>query len=152
GPNKQGENPNPTSDPAGAEQAVWRVATDGGEPVKIGLGSAVAVSPQGGGLALVRGGKGFLGSPGKAQLTPLFQARGVARTLRWSPDGSRLAFISDRGDHSFVGIYDRAAKTLRWIAPSVDKDDDPAWSPDGTRLAFLRIPASSELKLFYSNL
>src|SRR5436305_12252668 len=27
-PNRQGEAPNPTSDPAGAEQAIWRVALD----------------------------------------------------------------------------------------------------------------------------
>lgn len=41
-----------------------------------------------------------------------------------------------------------AAKTLRWMEPSVDRDSDPAWSPDGTRLAFLRVPASSKMLLF----
>jgi len=154
GPNRQGENPNPTSDPAGAEQAVWRIATSGGEPVKVGLGSSVAVAPKGDGLALMRGGKVFWAQleTDKAELTPLLQARGTARQPRWSPDGNRLAFISDRGDHAFVGLYDRTSKTLRWIAPSVDYDNEPVWSPDGSRIAFLRIAASSDVTLFYSKL
>src|SRR5262249_10138988 len=38
--NRAGENPNPTSDPGGAEQALWRISVDGGEPVKIGLGNS----------------------------------------------------------------------------------------------------------------
>jgi len=32
GPNTAGEAPNPTSDPDGAERAIWAVATAGGEP------------------------------------------------------------------------------------------------------------------------
>jgi dipeptidyl aminopeptidase/acylaminoacyl peptidase len=156
GPNRQGENPNPTSDPEGAEQAVWRVGVgvgDKGEPVKIGLGGSIAVSPKGDGFALGRGGKIFWGTlDGKGELTPLLQARGNARSLRWSLDGGRLAFVSDRGDHAFLGVYDRAAKTLRWIAPSVDTDSEPAWSPDGGRIAFLRVPASSPVTIFHSSL
>jgi dipeptidyl aminopeptidase/acylaminoacyl peptidase len=153
GPNQRGENPNPTSDPAGAEQAVWRVGIDGGAPVKVGLGGSAAVSPKGDGLAVGRGGKVFWAAlDSQGELTPLFQARGAARTFRWSPDGSRLAFISDRGDHAFLGIYDRATKTVRWIAPSVDSDGGPVWSPDGTRIAFLRAPASSPVTIFHSSL
>ncbi len=79
------------------------------------------------------------------------KARGALRQLRFSPDGSRLAFVSARGDHGFVGVYDIAAKALRWIAPSVDDDSEPVWSPDGTRLAFLRVPASTKVTLFHPN-
>jgi dipeptidyl aminopeptidase/acylaminoacyl peptidase len=156
GANWQGENPNPTSDPAGAEQAVWRVGVGsgdaGGEPVKIGLGSGAAVSPRGDGLAFVRGGKVFWASlDGKGEVTPLLQARGSARDLRWSPDGGKLAFVSDRGDHGFVGIYDMAAKTLRWVDPSVDDDFQPAWSPDGSRLALVRFAAAPEITIFHAS-
>lgn len=152
GPNGRGENPNPTSDPAGAELAVWRVALEGGEPVKIGTGSGAAVSPKGDGVAFVRGGQiwwaPLAGIDGKIEPQQWVRARGNARSLRWSPDGSRLAFVSSRGDHSFIGVYEVAGKTLRWIDPSVDQDDDPVWSPDGRRLAFLRLPANSRMTLF----
>jgi dipeptidyl aminopeptidase/acylaminoacyl peptidase len=153
--NRQGEIPNPTSDPAGAEQAVWRVPVDGGDPVqpvRLGPGSSPAVSPRGDGLAFVRKGQ-ILWAPLDAsrEPAPLVQTRGGSGSLRWSPDGSKLAFVSQRGDHSFVGVYDMAGKTVRWLAPGVDSDTDPAWSPDGTRVAFIRTPARKVFPLFRPN-
>src|SRR5262249_24592380 len=50
--------------------------------------------------------------------------------------------VSDRRDHSFVGVYELATKTIRWLDPSIDLDSSPVWSPDNSRLAFLRQPAS----------
>jgi len=150
--NGRGENPNPTSNPAGAEQAIWRVVLDGSEPVRMGKGSGVAVSPKGDGLAFVVQGHVYWATfAGKGEPVQWIATRGGCRQLRFSPDGSRLAFTSARGDHSFVGIYDVGAKAVRWLDPGVDHDGDPAWSPDGSRVAFLRVPTSSKVTLFYSN-
>src|SRR5262245_47359977 len=56
GANRQGEIPNPTSNPAGAEQSVWRVPVDGGEPVRVAGGSGALPSPKGDGVAFVQKG------------------------------------------------------------------------------------------------
>ena len=155
GANRQGESPNPASDPAGAEQAVWRVfiaGADVGEPVRVGPGSSPAPSPRGESLAFTRKGQVFWAPlDGSKEPAALIQTRGRSGSLRWSPDGSRLAFVSNRGDHSFVGVYDMAARTVRWLAPGVDKDMEPAWSPDGTRVAFLRAPARKVFPIFRPN-
>ena len=47
--------------------------------------------------------------------------------------------MSDREDHSFIGIYSLAAKgDCMWVDPSTDFDRDPEWSPDSERIAYLR--------------
>ncbi len=75
---------------------------------------------------------------GSADATQLFFARGVNGDARFSPDGARVAFVSSRGDHAFIGVYQDGTTPILWIAPSTDRDASPRWSPDSERIAFVR--------------
>ena len=147
--NRAGENPNPTSDPAGAEQAIWRIAVAGGAPVRVTPGAGVAVSPKGDMLVLGRQGK-IWSAPvdGSKEPVAIATVRGGAGSLAWSPDGSKILFSSNRGTHAFIGVLDVASKEVKWMAPTIDTDVSPVWSPDGARVAFIRIPANKNLEMF----
>jgi len=80
---------------------------------------------------------------GRAGKPQQLVVRGQNFDVHWSPDGSRLTFVSARGDHAFIGVYDVAAKTVQFMAPSVDSDGDPVWSLDGKGIAFVRRPAEA---------
>jgi dipeptidyl aminopeptidase/acylaminoacyl peptidase len=140
--NRQGEHPNPTSDPGGVEQAIFAMSLAGGEPRRLAPGQSPTVSPRGDRVAYTtRDQAWWVALDGGGKPERFIEGRGQAGSLRWSPDGSKIALVSNRGDHSFVGVYDVAAKSLAWIDPGIDRDGNPTWSPDGTRIAFTRIPA-----------
>ncbi|MGH7504173.1 MAG: S9 family peptidase [Longimicrobiales bacterium] len=139
---------NPTSDPHGAERAVWAASTRGGQPWRVVEADEFALSPDGRWLAYERDGQIYRAavnpglSPGSTEgrAQPLFRAFGSNEHPVWSPDGTRIAYVSERDDHSFIGVYDTRAPDVTYLAPSVDRDVAPVWSPDGSRIAFLRRP------------
>ena len=137
--------PNPAQLADGVSQDVYLVDLRGGTPLKLGAGHAPAASPQGDRILFLRGGQVF-SSPVRhgAEPAALFKVRGTVDALRFSPDGRQLAFVANRGDHSFVGVYAFHDKSLRWIDASTDFDQEPRGSADGTRLAFLRIPSTHD--------
>ncbi len=137
--------PNPSHLTAGVEQQIYLVNLTGGAPVMLTVGRAPAASPSGDRIAFIRKGEAWAIAPQHdAKATQLFKTRGEVDSLRFAPDGASLAFVSNRGDHSFVGVYSFATKTLRWVDASLSNDVEPRWSPDGKRLAFLRIPSTHD--------
>ena len=130
------------------EPAVWVVPAAGGEAKKLGEGSAPEVSKSGRVAWISKGQVWSAPADASAKAEQPFKVRGTASSLRWSPDGNQLAFANERGDHGFIGVYDMAAKSVSFLAPSLDSDSEPAWSPDGKQIAFLRLPAGRDHSLF----
>jgi dipeptidyl aminopeptidase/acylaminoacyl peptidase len=142
--------PNPDNSPSEAKVAIWSisVADPASTPVQIVEGDRLALSSKGQ-LAYVKDGQiwtaplpGGSKEAGKAQR--LLFDRGRDGSLVWSPDGTRLAFVSDRGDHSFIGVYTAADQPLLYLAPSTGYDSDPVWSPRSDSLAFMRQPSQGD--------
>lgn len=144
GKNQAGEVPNPTSDPAGAKQQVLVVDTRTGRVTTIAEGNSPFFNPTGDQVIYLRDGKFWTAPTIGGKERKLFEIRGTVNSPQWSPDGSELAFVSNRGDHSFIGIYDTRSNYIRFKSPSVDRDVAPRWSPDGKRLAFIRLLSISD--------
>jgi dipeptidyl-peptidase 4 len=144
--NREGWIANPSSDPAGPERAIWAARTNGTGAWKLTEGESGALAPDGASVAFSKDGQIYrvmlsVTQPDRAE-HPLIKEWGRNTTPRWSPDGSRLAFVSARENHSFVGVYDMQARHVTYLAPSVDFDASPTWSLDSKHVAFIRRPGT----------
>lgn len=134
--------PDPSSAAEQPQTTIWSVPVTGGPSVKIAEGDTPAVSSKGQ-LAYTKDDQVWTVSlDGQGKAERLFFDRGKDSDLRWSPDGSRLAFVSNRTDHGFIGIYTSKDKPLVYLSPSTGNDDSPRWSPNGSQLAFVRRPGN----------
>jgi dipeptidyl aminopeptidase/acylaminoacyl peptidase len=151
GPNASGESPNPALDARGAEQTIWAIAVSvtTSSPRKLAEGNSIAVSPKGDRIAYVRKGQIWWTSlDEKHAPEQAFVTRGTLERPVWSAGGDRLAFVSDRGDHSFVGVYDAGKSRLLYLDPSTSFDSEPLWSPEGRNVAFLRQPSHGKGRIY----
>jgi dipeptidyl aminopeptidase/acylaminoacyl peptidase len=137
---------NPTTELKDPKQQVWAAEVENGKTRLLGdMGCEredcedIQISPDG--KWAVWSAKHHLwlapvaGDKPARQLTEL---RGDESQPQWSPDSAHIVFVSDRGSHSLIAIYDFSPERVRYISPSADRDFDPQWSPDGAQLVFIR--------------
>ncbi|MDA1193088.1 MAG: DPP IV N-terminal domain-containing protein [Candidatus Poribacteria bacterium] len=55
----------------------------------------------------------------------------------WSPDGSKLVFVSDRSGQTDVYTMNADGSDLRRVTSTPATEETPSWSPDGTRLVYV---------------
>lgn len=142
-PNNVGQSPNPASVAEGAEMAIYyKEISSKSPPAKIVLGSNPVFNKKDFIKFLFSKGGQIFESSMDINSNPkqLFEARGRNHDPQFSPDGREVLFTSDRGDHSFIGIYNLDKMSVRWISPEVGNDKLPVWSPDGKQVAFIRQP------------
>jgi dipeptidyl aminopeptidase/acylaminoacyl peptidase len=134
---------NPAMSATQARVQIWSVPFAGGDPKLLSEGDEPLISPKSDRVVFLKD-RAVWSIPidGATPAKRLFYARGEADSLEWSPDGSRLAFVSGRGDHSFIGIYTNDASPILYLAPTTSRDSSPRWSPDGKRIAFVRRPGT----------
>ena len=135
--------PGPASGTEKPAMQVFCVTLKDGSQKLMGEGDEPAISPDSRHVAFIHLPERSIWSApldGSAKAAGLFFDRGKAEQLQWSPDGKALAFVSDRGDHSFIGIYRDGKTEVQYLAPSTSMDFMPRWSPDGSAIAFGRLP------------
>jgi Tol biopolymer transport system component len=109
GPNGQGWVANATADPDGQERAIWAVRTAGGPAWRVAEGSNPVLSPDGRWVLYLKEGQIYRASVTQTQTTnrmdkgdtPFIRAWGTSSNPTWSPDGSKIAFVSTRNDLMF---------------------------------------------------
>ena len=146
--NKEGTSANPQSLTKIPKQQAWAVEMSGGEPRLLGEVGCneegcedLQVSPDG--KDVVWPAKKHLWMApidGKKKAEQLEELAGESETPRWSPDGKRIAFRSNRKDHSFIAVLDLATRKITYLTPTTNRDANPVWSPDSKQVVFIRQP------------
>src|SRR5215210_7708458 len=67
---------------------------------------------------------------------PLTSGEKADTAPRWSPDGTRIAFLSTRGGKPQLYVVPLGGGEARKVTDAQEGAGEAVWSPDGKRLAF----------------
>jgi len=118
-------------------QQILLIPADGVATIMVGEGHSPVFAPAGDRLVWTRRGAIWIREI-DGTTRKLVELRGEVSRLQWSPDGTRLLFVEDRGNHGFAALLDIADARLRYLDPGLGNAAEPIFSPDGRQVAFIR--------------
>ncbi len=134
---------NPTFDPKPLMVRIVSVPFKGGDVKYLSEGEEPMISPNGKMVAFIKSGQVWTAPIDSANAAKnLFTTRGTVSSLAWNTEGSALLFVSNRSDHSIIGIYTDAKTPIQWVGPSFSFDASPQWSLDNKKVVFTRRPGA----------
>ncbi|MDH3285810.1 MAG: hypothetical protein OEQ13_13845, partial [Acidobacteriota bacterium] len=78
----------------------------------------------------------LIGTDGKNERRLTWKPDSGESSLAWSPDGSSIAFVADRGDGDQIWLLPTTGGEARPLISVSGGASDLVWSPDGKRIAF----------------
>jgi eukaryotic-like serine/threonine-protein kinase len=139
---------------AGSDTAMYRVAAYGGAPRRVSFAGDnpwfLGIARRGGRMAFTRlhrdvniyrvalDADGAIRQPGQA----IISSSRRDDTAYYSPDGSHIAFASNRTGPMEIWIANADGKDLVQLTRGPDSTDidEPQWSPDGSKIAYSARP------------
>lgn len=136
---------------------IWQLDTKNGEayalPIKLVGSSAIptvshltlntfsdlALAPDGKKIAVVAHGEVFAASAKNGgQAIRVTNTPGPESAVEWSPDSTRVAYLSQRDAITHVFVYDFLKHAETQLTRDPISDQGPRFSPDGKSIAFVR--------------
>ncbi len=112
-------------------------AGDGSHVIPVPDGEFLTWSPDGRRLLVVRGSDIYAAPATGVPLINLTNSQhGNVWKPAWSPDGTSIAFASDREGSPAIYVMKADGSVMARLPTGVGVFSAPAWSPDSTRLAF----------------
>lgn len=109
---------------------------DAGTPQKVKGIKGLNVSPDGQKYLFTAFSDIYVLEDGNSIPMPLIESPFICSDPVWSPDGKKIAYLTDKSGNMNLWLYDIASSKSTQILKLDEDINYPSWSPDGKKIAF----------------